>query len=52
MARYLPSVHVSNDDLRGGRLHEPIRAVLALPFPEPPPLDGAEVAARRILELG
>ena len=52
MARYLPSIHVSNDDLRAGRLEDPIRAVLALPFPEPPPLDGARVAARRILELG
>ena len=50
MARYLPSAHVSNDDLRAGRLRAPIRAVLDQPFPDPPRLDGAAVAAQRILE--
>jgi L-arabinokinase len=51
MPRYLPAVHASNDEVRAGRLGTAIRAVLDLPFPEPPRLDGAEVAARRILEL-
>ena len=51
MARYLPSAHVSNDDLRAGRLRAPIRAVLDQPFPDPPRLDGARVAARRVLEI-
>jgi L-arabinokinase len=51
MARYLPSVHVSNEDLRAGRLEEPIRRVLEMPFPDPPRLDGAEVVAARLLEL-
>jgi hypothetical protein len=49
MPRYVPSVHVGNDDLRAGRLSGAIRAVLAQPFPDPPSLDGALVAARRIL---
>jgi len=51
MKRYLPCVHVSNDDLRAGRLAEPLEAVLALPFPDQPRIDGATVAARRLLEL-
>jgi L-arabinokinase len=51
MARYLASVHVSNEDLRAGRLEEPIRRVLEMPYPEPPRVDGAEVVAGRLLEL-
>ena len=51
MKRSLPCAHVSNQDLLAGRLREPIEAVLRTPVEPPPPLDGAEVAARRILEL-
>ncbi|HXB55866.1 MAG TPA: hypothetical protein VN461_13845 [Vicinamibacteria bacterium] len=51
MPRYLPCAHVSNADLLAGRLGEPIRSVLGQPFPEPPLLDGARVAARRLSEL-
>jgi hypothetical protein len=51
MGRYLPCGHVSNADLLVGRLESPIRAVLAQPFPDPPSLDGARVAAGRLLEL-
>jgi L-arabinokinase len=51
MPRYLPSVHASNDDVRAGRLGDAIRAVLEKPFPDLPRLDGAEVAARRLLSF-
>ncbi len=51
MARYLPCAYISNADLLAGRLGEPVRAVLGLPFPEPPALDGARVAAGRLCEL-
>ena len=51
MKHYLPAVHASNDDVRAGRIGKAIRAVLDLTFPEAPRLDGAAVAARRILEL-
>ena len=51
MARYIPSAYVSNDDVRGGRFSEPLRRVLAQPLPLPPRLDGAEVAAKRLLEV-
>jgi L-arabinokinase len=51
MARYLPSAHVGNEDLRAGRLAEALRSVLGQPFPDPPPLDGARVAALRIMEM-
>ncbi len=50
LARYLPSVHVSNADLRAGRVAPAVDRVLALPFPQAPALDGAEHAARRIVE--
>jgi L-arabinokinase len=50
MARWLPAVHVSNADLLGGHLRPALDAVLAAPFPEPPRMDGAEVAARALLE--
>jgi len=49
MGRYLPSVHLGNEEVRAGHVTEAIEAVLALPFPETPRLDGARVAARRIL---
>lgn len=50
MPRYLPTVHVSNEDLRAGRLEESIRAVLSLPMPARPDLSGADLAARRLRE--
>jgi L-arabinokinase len=51
MSQWLPAVHVSNEDLRAGRLREALERVLALPFPDPPDLSGAEVAAERLLAL-
>jgi len=51
MARYLPCAHVSNADLLAGRLGEAVRAVLGEPYPDPPALDGARRAARRLCEL-
>ena len=50
MARWLPAVHVSNDEMRAGRLRAALDEVMAVPFPAPPRMDGAEVAAKRILE--
>jgi L-arabinokinase len=49
MARHLPCAYVSNDDVRAGFLEEALAAVLQAPFPPPPRLDGADVAARRLL---
>ena len=49
MPRYLPVAFVSNADVRAGRLADPLRQVRARPFPSPPPLDGASVAADRVL---
>jgi len=49
MARWLPSRHVSNADLRAGRLQDALDAVMADPFPSPPDMSGAERAARRLL---
>jgi L-arabinokinase len=51
MTRWLPAVHVSNADLLAGRLRPALEEVLALPFPEPPRMDGAEVAARALLAV-
>jgi len=51
MARSLPSAYVSNDDARRGRLEGALERVLEEPLPPPPRLDGAEVAARRLLEV-
>jgi hypothetical protein len=51
MTRWLACVHVSNDDLRAGRLEEPIRRVLTMEKPPPPDLGGAARAAERILEV-
>jgi len=50
MARYLPCAHVSNEELLAGRLGAGLQAALDQPFPAPPDLGGASVAARRILE--
>jgi len=49
MPRYLPSVFVSNDEVREGRLGPALGAVLAMPFPNPPRIDGAAVAAEKLL---
>jgi len=49
MASWLAAEHVSNADLRAGRLAGPIRRVLARPVPAPPDLGGARRAAERIL---
>ena len=49
MTRHLACVHVGNDDLRHGRIGGAIRRVLELPMPQPPPLDGADRAAERLL---
>jgi L-arabinokinase len=50
MPRYLPCAYVSHEELRAGRLAEPVRRVLAEPVPDPPDLDGACRAAERLLE--
>lgn len=49
MGRWLPAVHVTNEQLLTGRVAEAIDAVLAQPMPPRPPMDGAERAAARIL---
>jgi L-arabinokinase len=49
MGDHVPAVHVSNDDLREGRLRAALEEVLSRPFPAEPDLSGARVAARRLL---
>jgi hypothetical protein len=49
MASYVPSAHVGNADLYAGNLREPLAAVIGATVPEPPPSDGARVAAERLL---
>lgn len=51
MTRYLPVFYVSNQDLTRGRLGPALAAVLAQPVPPAPRSDGAQVAARRLIEL-
>jgi L-arabinokinase len=51
MPAYFPVAHVSNGDLLAGRIGPAVREVLAQPMPEGPDMSGAEVAARRLLEL-
>jgi L-arabinokinase len=48
MPRYLPAAFVSHADLRAGRLGPVLDEVLALAYPPPPRLDGADVAAARL----
>jgi len=50
LPRYLACVHVGNAEVRAGRVGGAVRAVLELPMPPPPALDGAERAAARVLE--
>lgn len=49
MSRWMPCRHVSNADLAAGRLETALGEVLAEPWPPPPDLGGAAVAAERIL---
>jgi hypothetical protein len=51
MVEYMPAVHVSNEDLHAGRLGPALAEVGARPWPPTPRLDGADVAARRVLEI-
>jgi L-arabinokinase len=51
MKRFVPCAYVGNADLLAGRLRQPIEAVLRAPVPEPPRLDGAELAAERLLSF-
>jgi hypothetical protein len=50
LPRYLACVHLTNAELREGRVGDAVRQVLELPMPAPPPLDGAARAAARVLE--
>jgi L-arabinokinase len=53
MTQFLPAVFVASAELREGRLGGALRRVLEMPFPAEPALDGAEVAAERLItELG
>jgi hypothetical protein len=49
MKRYIPAVHATNDEVRQGRLGSALEAVRALPLPQRPRIDGADVAAERLL---
>jgi len=49
MPRHLACTYVSREDLRTGRLADPIDRVLRLPLPETPDLGGANRAAARVL---
>jgi len=52
MKNVLRSKFIDSDDLRSGRWHAPIAELLAQPCPPARPrLDGADVAARTILDL-
>lgn len=51
MARHLPCAYVSHEEVATGRLDEALATVLGEPFPPAPRLDGAEVAAQRLLGL-
>jgi len=50
MVRYLPAVHATNEEIRGGRIGAALDAVRSQPLPPRPRIDGAAVAARRLLE--
>jgi L-arabinokinase len=51
LERWLPSVYVTNEEVRSGRLGDAVRRVLAMPFPPAPDMGGADVAARRLQDL-
>jgi hypothetical protein len=50
MVRWLPAEYLSNADLLAGRVQAALEAVRARPFPDPPPMDGATVAARVLID--
>jgi L-arabinokinase len=50
MPRWLACAHVASDDLRAGRIADPVRRVLAQPMPPAPDMRGAERAAERVLD--
>ncbi len=49
MGKHLPAAFASNQEVREGRLETALAAVLERAFPEPPRMDGAEVAAEALL---
>ena len=49
MGEWLPAEHVTNGQLLGGRLQDAMERLLAKPMPGPPRIDGAAVAAERVL---
>jgi len=51
MPTLLPCAHVSNDDLRAGRVGPALERVLETPFPRPPDLSGAQQAGRRLATM-
>jgi hypothetical protein len=51
MARDLPCTYVTNAQLLAAEVGPAIEGVLGMPWPDAPRLDGAAVAARRILEI-
>jgi UDP:flavonoid glycosyltransferase YjiC (YdhE family) len=51
MAKHLPCVYVTNAQVLAGEVGPAIERALNAPWPDPPRLDGADVAARRILEI-
>jgi len=51
MPRYLPCVFATNEEVREGRLGPALDAVRSLPFPDPPRIDGAAVAAERLARM-
>jgi L-arabinokinase len=50
MAQWLAGAYVTNAQLLGGDFEGELEDLLARPMPPPPPMDGARVAAERILE--
>lgn len=49
MGKWLTCAHVPSERLRAGEIEAPLRALLARPVLPPPALDGARVAAQRLL---
>jgi L-arabinokinase len=49
MKHYIPAVFASNDEIRHGRLGPALDRVRAIPLPQRPRMDGAEVAADLLL---
>jgi hypothetical protein len=50
MRAYLACVHISNEDLRAGRIRDAVERVLSEAMPPPPDMRGAARAAAHILE--